>query len=282
RRPQGEDPPPANPRRSLKRHKKKGVARPPPQNRVVWSLVAVPASAVAATAAAAAARLGPRFVDRERPSAELLAREPRDGVASLAVISEFDEPEALGPPGLPVGDHAHGPEVPSLGKEIAKILFAGGIGKVTNVQLHRTESFSGVLISDPVAPFGGPDFPLEISDFGAEAYERRVIREGLKRTKPAQFGQAAQSPPLRVVRVNAGENVPYSQGLASFSPRRCRGEPGRRRSGSSPFARGRRNPCCPWGGRGRTPPPKPRKWTPRRAAGRGAVPRTSIAAPART
>src|SRR5580765_3336283 len=106
--------------------KKEGAFRPPLKHPVERSLVAVPASAaVSATAApaAAAARLGPRLVDRERPSAELLARKGRDGVASLAVISELDETEALRPPGLPVGDHGHGLDVAVLGEEIAKILF---------------------------------------------------------------------------------------------------------------------------------------------------------------
>src|SRR5215470_1477200 len=97
--------------------------------------VAVAASAAVA-AAACAPCLGASLVDRERPAAEFLTRKALNGVPGLAVVSELDEPEPLGASRLPIGDDGHGLDIAVLGEEIAKILFAGGIGKVTDVQLH--------------------------------------------------------------------------------------------------------------------------------------------------
>ena len=87
-------------RARLARRQKKGGPRPPSKNRrLVCSVaVAAPAAEAAASAAAAAGGLGASFVDGQRASAVLLAREGRDGVLRLVVVSELDEAETLDRP----------------------------------------------------------------------------------------------------------------------------------------------------------------------------------------
>src|SRR5262249_58796116 len=113
-------------------------------------------------------------------SAELLAREARDRVARLAVVTELDESETLGASSLPIGDDGHGLDIAVLGEEIAKILFAGGVGKVTNVQLHRNEILFRRPNYRPRRAARRNRLPVGTSDFGAklrskgERYEKAV------------------------------------------------------------------------------------------------------------
>src|ERR1700682_4688621 len=95
-------------------------------------------AAASATAARAAARLRASLVDRQRAPAILLAREGRNGVFRLGVVSELDEAEPLRPAGVPVRDHGDGVHVAVLGEEGPKIVFGGVVGKITNVQFHRS------------------------------------------------------------------------------------------------------------------------------------------------
>src|SRR5207253_5016515 len=148
-----------------------------------------------ASAAPAAARLGTRFVDRQRPTAVLLAGETGDRGLCLVVISVLDEAEALRPASVPVGDDGYGIDVSVLRKEIAKVVFARIVGKVTDIKLHRNRSSTRRLISDSVAPLGGADFPRDSSDFlrarnaceEGERYEKAgSLADGLGKGKGAR------------------------------------------------------------------------------------------------
>jgi hypothetical protein len=57
------------------------------------------------TSTAAAVFLGPRLVDCERAAVHLLTVHPRDRGLGLLIGPHFDEPEPLGPTGVPVHDH---------------------------------------------------------------------------------------------------------------------------------------------------------------------------------
>ena len=57
------------------------------------------------TATATAVFLGPRLVDGQRAAVHLLAVHPRDRGLSLLIGPHLDEPEPLGPTGVPVHDH---------------------------------------------------------------------------------------------------------------------------------------------------------------------------------
>src|SRR5713101_5989473 len=138
---------------------KRGAEAPRRRSRKTRVLVAV------APASAAAARLGARLVDRQRSTAVLLTGKAGDGGLRLVVVSVLDEAEALRPSGVPVGDDGDGIDVSVLRKEVAKVVFAGVVGKVTDIELHRNRSSTRRLVSDSVAPLGGADFPWDSSDF---------------------------------------------------------------------------------------------------------------------
>src|SRR5215831_1012139 len=145
---------------AISRPKRKRGPKPPVFARNE-RLVAVPASAVA-SAPPAAAGLGTGFVDGQRAAAVLLPRERRDRITRLGVIAELDESKALRPSGVSVRDHRHGLHVAVLGEKVAKILLAGAIGKVTDIELHRNRTSNRRLVSsDSVAPLDVADFPLE-------------------------------------------------------------------------------------------------------------------------
>src|SRR5215831_5821740 len=142
------------------RKKEKG-GRSPLNERETRELVAVPASAVPATSPTATG-LGTGFVDGQRAAAVLLPGETRDRIARLVVVRELDEPKPLGPPRVSVRDHCHGLHVAVLGEKVAKILLAGAVGKVTDIELHRNRTSNRRLVSsDSVAPLDVADFPLE-------------------------------------------------------------------------------------------------------------------------
>src|SRR5262249_50463985 len=123
---------------AISRPKRKRGPKPPVFARNE-RLVAVPASAVA-SASSTAAGLGTGLVDGQRAAAVLLPGERRDRIPRLGVVAELDESKALRPTGVSVRDHRHGLHVAVLREKVAKILLAGVIGKVTDIELHRNRT----------------------------------------------------------------------------------------------------------------------------------------------
>src|SRR5947209_10244832 len=97
----------------------------------------VPVAARASAAATAAARLRPRLVDRQRPSAVFLAGQRLDRGARLGVIAELHEAEALGSAGLTVRDDGDRVDASVLREEIAEVILRRVVGEVSNIKLHR-------------------------------------------------------------------------------------------------------------------------------------------------
>jgi hypothetical protein len=70
-------------------------------------------------------RLRPRFVDRDRPPADLVLVELRDRGARAVVGLHFDERESAGPAGGHVTHDAHRLDRSGLGEQRLEISLAG-------------------------------------------------------------------------------------------------------------------------------------------------------------
>ena len=91
----------------------------------------------AAAAAVAVARLVVRLVDLQLPAVQLLAVQRGHGGAGGVFGRHLDEAEALGAPGVAVGDHVDGDHLAVLGEELPKRVFARVIIHVADIDFLR-------------------------------------------------------------------------------------------------------------------------------------------------
>src|SRR5262245_8957015 len=98
------------------------------------------AAAAARLAAAAAVGLGPGLVDRQLAAARLLAVQGGDGRLGLLVRLHLDEPEPLGPAGVPVHDHLGRLDRAVGGEHLLQVAVGHVVVEVPDVQLltHQT------------------------------------------------------------------------------------------------------------------------------------------------
>jgi hypothetical protein len=113
---------------------------------------AAPASAIAATVStttassvrAAGFGLGPRFIDLQISTAEILAVESRDGFGGFIVIWHFDETEAASASGFAVSSNMDARELAERLKERAKIRRGSLKAHIANKQVLHTGSLLNV------------------------------------------------------------------------------------------------------------------------------------------
>src|SRR5687767_1397744 len=91
---------------------------------------ATPAAATAATEIATATRrLGSGFVDRERPTAELLPVQRARGALRFLVGRHLDEGESARATRCHIAHHLHCFDLSSTGEELLKLCFADAVRK---------------------------------------------------------------------------------------------------------------------------------------------------------
>lgn len=170
-----------------------------PASAITATISATTAASAAGTARAAGFGLGPRFVNFQIASAEILAIESGDGFGGFVVILHFNETEPASPAGFAVCGNVDASELAKRLEERAQVCGGGLKAHVAYKQVLHT----GSLLSDPRAP-RKKDTQVP-ADFACPSRLQNVM--GLPGAKHAQGGNQmpknSKSGSLIVTRMDA-------------------------------------------------------------------------------